>query len=103
MLTLATGDAEHEEANATKHGQDDYQQKEDRPTRGIATAFDHRDAASRTSNKQWRKIHDRRYRFSEIAAARFAEKINTIDRHQQHTDDSGNTHRHGQCRFFRGD
>ena len=51
VLPLAPGDAEHEKGDTTENRQDDDQEKENRPTGGVATALDHADTAGGTREK----------------------------------------------------
>jgi hypothetical protein len=56
-ILVATGDdANHIKPHPAKNGEDHHQQREDGVARRIATALDHRDAASGTSKVE--KVHN---------------------------------------------
>ena len=58
VLSLAPGDANHEETDSAQHHEDHEKQKEDRPAGRISATGDHGDTAAGASEEMGDGIHE---------------------------------------------
>jgi len=91
MGLLTADDANHEISNSGKQGEDYHEEEEDGPASGIATAFDHIDAARRAADEKWNCVHIVMVVGLNVDFRNLAPEANAVDGHAESAENSNDS------------